>query len=287
MHKIQKLTIVLTSIIVFIAFTAFTLFNYVFDFNKVRNKIMEDVFIEQFENSYYKDSSPEELAEWYDTTLHFSKPQKFNYTEDNNIKYVAGKFSFPKLYNLTEDVIGDKGKGLDYSDDEAYNNTFKEIYGADIMNQSIKEATGRTFLIYNGAGISAAFNKLYAKPSTKLQAYTYQKIYNASIKQYNRNFLKVMTYLNTTKKAEWTALCNKVLKEIKTNKEFDSKNAYYEAFNKFFPEGNKYRDFIGNSYFMGTIMRRQMDGSMPAILKCLKTVVKDYDPEALKLILGY
>jgi len=34
------------------------------------------------------------------------------------------------------------------------------------------------------------------------------------------------------------------------------------------------------------LLRRQCDGTLPTLLNCLKIVLKDYDPEALKLIKG-
>lgn len=291
MKSIIKSKIVFSaiSITVFLFSTAFTAFVIEYDINSVRNKILKETFVGAF---YSEGASQEEIAKYYpDTTITFKSPKD----ADPKAKYVLQTLNYLPLYSIPI-ILADisdselEDPNFDY---EKIDKNIKKIYGVSFKGKSIEQANGRTFNLYNGAGITAIFNKLYAKPTNKLENVTYQKLYNLCAKKYVRDFLKLMTYLNTTKKTVWNSECTRLFKQIQTNKNFNHFDEYATTANLLFPSEKirysfgSYTYDVGSTYSLGPIIRRQLDGSLKSITECLKKIVKDYDPEALKLIKGY
>jgi len=289
-HTIVKQTLFsLISILFFVATTAFTVFAIKYDVNSVREKILKTVFVGEY---YSNGSTPEEIAKYYpDTTITFKKPDGV----DSKAKYILQTLNYLPVYEFPMLLADIKDSELNDPnfDYEKIDDKIKEIYGTPLKGKTLNQANGRTFYFYNGAGIVAIFNKLYAKPTNKLENVTYQKIYNLCAKNYVRDFLKLMTYLNTTKKTEWNSECARLLKQIKTDKDFSHYDEYAKTANILFPSEKirysfeSYTYDVSSTFSLGTIIRRQLDGSLKSITDCLKKIVKDYDPEALKLIKGY
>lgn len=291
MRNFNKKTIIfsISSIAFFVTTTAFTVFAVNTDFNDIRNKILKETFVGIFNG---KGESPEEIAKYYpDTTITFEPPKGV----DPKTKYVLQTLNYLPVYSIPTLLTGISESELDDPnfDYEVIDKKIKEIYGVSLKGKSLNQANGRVFYFYNGAGITAIFNKLYAKPTNKLENVTYQKMYNLCAKEYVRDFLKLMTYLNTTKKTVWNSECTRLLKQIQTNKNFDHYDEYATTAKLLFPSEKirysfgSYTYDVSSTYSLGTIIRRQLDGSLKSITDCLKKIVKDYDPEALKLIKGY
>ncbi len=158
------------------------------------------------------------------------------------------------------------------------------------MAQKDDKGKPKIFFFYSVEGVNALFTKLYTKPSNKFESITYQTIYNISLKAYMRDFTKFLAHI-LGQKATWTMVGNQYLKNAKIKKDF---NPYAEmdfAYNKLFTTEASIKKFTNftaevSYYDLGTLLRRQCDGTLPTLLNCLKTVLKDYDPEALKLIKG-
>lgn len=279
----------ITTLIVITVATAFTTITKTIDATTARTNIIKYSFVKVL----YRYDDVKEIAKNYpDTSYTFQNPYDVENSEDKfvlqrisgfNVKYdiIAGLFNNPDHYLQNEDFI----------------KKFKAEFGVSPEGASIKTAKKYSdgeyekFYFYNGAGIKAAFAKLYTKPSNnKFENIGYQKLYDLVGKKYIRDFLKMMVYLRVTKAAEWNKTKSNFLTQIKTNKEFYVHDFSNKAVQKLFPQETDLTKFEGfdvmKTYLMGSILRREVDGSMNSILDCVKIIIKDYDPEAMKIIAG-
>lgn len=279
----------ITTLIVITVATAFTTITKTIDVTTARTNIIKYSFVK----ALYRYDDVKEIAKNYpDTSYTFQNPYDVENSEDKfvlqrisgfNVKYdiIAGLFNDPDHYLQNEDFI----------------KKFKAEFGVSPEGASIKTAKKYSdgeyekFYFYNGAGIKAAFAKLYTKPSNnKFENIGYQKLYDLVGKKYIRDFLKMMVYLRVTKAAEWNKTKSNFLTQIKTNKEFYVHDFSNKAVQKLFPQETDLTKFEGfdvmKTYLMGSILRREVDGSMNSILDCVKIIIKDYDPEAMKIIAG-
>lgn len=279
----------ITTLIVITVATAFTTITKTIDVTTARTNIIKYSFVK----ALYRYDDVKEIAKNYpDTSYTFQNPYDVENSEDKfvlqrisgfNVKYdiIAGLFNDPDHYLQNEDFI----------------KKFKAEFGVSPEGASIKTAKKYSdgeyekFYFYNGAGIKAAFAKLYTKPSNnKFENIGYQKLYDLVGKKYIRDFLKMMVYLRVTKSAEWNKTKSNFLTQIKTNKEFYVHDFSNKAVQKLFPQETDLTKFEGfdvmKTYLMGSILRREVDGSMNSILDCVKIIIKDYDPEAMKIIAG-
>lgn len=279
----------ITTLIVITVATAFTTITKTIDVTTARTNIIKYSFVKVL----YRYDDVKEIAKNYpDTSYTFQNPYDVENSEDKfvlqrisgfNVKYdiIAGLFNNPDHYLQNEDFI----------------KKFKAEFGVSPEGASIKTAKKYSdgeyekFYFYNGAGIKAAFAKLYTKPSNnKFENIGYQKLYDLVGKKYIRDFLKMMVYLRVTKAAEWNKTKSNFLTQIKTNKEFYVHDFSNKAVQKLFPQETDLTKFEGfdvmKTYLMGSILRREVDGSMNSILDCVKIIIKDYDPEAMKIIAG-
>ncbi|HBX50102.1 MAG: hypothetical protein A2275_01030 [Bacteroidetes bacterium RIFOXYA12_FULL_35_11] len=172
---------------------------------------------------------------------------------------------------------------------------FKTISGGkDIIKSRFYQANKDTsepilseFRFYNGEALKAAFNSIYRKPGDSFKGLSMQKIYDVSLKEYMRDLGKVITVVMSNK-AEFTAKAAEYLKKAKTDKTFDGQEYSYPLTEKWFGAESykKYSCLPMPSRIVGVMLRRQCDGSLPVLLNCYKTVIKDYDPSYLKEIQG-
>jgi len=269
---------------VFIVATAFTLAKPLNNLPQTRNKIVENYLLNQLNPEYY---SPETYP---DTTLKF-KTLDFDkeYPTYNVVK--SFKYNgFPSIYGIADAITPDN-----YYHNDEFNKVFiqqfkKSLFGKHV--KMVKDENGYVpeFFFYSAEGIQAAFNQLYVKPNNKFEQATYQTIYNLSLKEYMRDFTKYLAYI-MGKKQTWVAVGNHYLANAKTVKDFNVWTELEYAHKKLFPTETSIKMFPNFSteisyYDLGTLLRRQCDGTLPTLLNCLKIVLKDYDPEALKLIKG-
>lgn len=270
----------------FITATAFTFFKPIDDYEEMRYSAMQNLVVEELDSENYdKRRTP-------DTSFLFTKPK-------DQEPYYSGKFTLRSLNGFgatgTAWAISRAVPSEDRYVFEDYNKVFKEKFGVPIHGKSVKMAQNYDgyhsyFLFYNPQGMKVAFEKLYVKPTNSFEKYSYQQIYNLSAKAYVRDLTKYFAYI-MSKKALFAQVSAQYLQSAKTNKNFNTYAESEKAFNKIFPTEASRKQFPNVadevSYFdFGSVVRRQCDGTLPTILACLKTVLKDYDPEALKLIKG-
>jgi hypothetical protein len=272
--------------VLFITATAFTLLKPIDHYDEMRKNVVQQLFVSELNMEYY------DISGYPDTTLVFTKPQ-------NQVQYYSGKYTLKSLngigatgtiWAISQAVPSDVR--YVYS---SYNDVFKEKFGVAIHGKSVKMANKydgihEEFLFYNPKGMKVAFDKLYLKPTNSFEKYSYQKIYNLAAKAYVRDLTKYFAYI-MSKKTAFVQASTQYLTSAKTNKNFNTYKESEIAFKKIFPTEASRKQFPNmieevDYYDFGSIIRRQCDGTLPTILACLKTVLKDYDPEALKLIKG-
>jgi hypothetical protein len=80
------------------------------------------------------------------------------------------------------------------------------------------------------------------------------------------------------------ALCARYAADAKTRSDFDGALASARTVEKLFSKEERAQFPAMNPYLyrpVGELMRRQCDGSLPALVQCFRTILRDYDPAAL------
>lgn len=169
--------------------------------------------------------------------------------------------------------------------DKPVTDRFKTLFGQDIIKTRIKMAqkdyAGNTmeWRHYKAEGLQAAFDKLYQKPTTSFHGYGLQQIYNASVKEYARDIARVVAKV-MTRKPEFENFAKQYMQDAMNKVDFEGQEFGNAVTGKLV--GQSGNQCVTNGYdtrVVGVMLRRQCDGSLPTLLKCLKTVLKDYDPE--------
>jgi hypothetical protein len=165
---------------------------------------------------------------------------------------------------------------------------FKTLFGADIFKTPVKlagkydDGTPVLWQQYNSLAIQAAFDKLYQKPSEGFQGTALQKIYDISLKQYVRETTNLIITVQS-KRTTFDALAKKYMLKATTDPDFSGLTFAWEATQKLKLDG-EFSCLYGASDTIGTMLRRQSDGSLPILIACLKTVLKDYDNEYYTMV---
>jgi hypothetical protein len=158
------------------------------------------------------------------------------------------------------------------------------LFGADVLKSKLKlpgkDYEGNPIYIYqySGVGIQAVFNKLYQKPTATFKGVGLQKLYNVSSKQYMRDATDIVVAI-MAKKTIWDAEVKRYMQEVTTKEDFYMGDFAAETYSKIFGEAEMKECAPYANNMIGSMLRRGGDGSMSALIVCLKTVLKDYDPE--------
>lgn len=165
----------------------------------------------------------------------------------------------------------------------------KNLFGQDIIKDKIKLAqkdyNGKTleWINYKAAGVQAVFDKLYVKPDGKMQGYLWQEIYNATAKEYVRDITRVIVKAMANK-PQFENFAKQYLQQAMSKADFNGLEFIYKTGETLLTD-LKWQSSSGWAMYpdkyivLGVVLRRQADGSLPVLLKCLKTLLKDYDTE--------
>ncbi len=165
---------------------------------------------------------------------------------------------------------------------------FKQAFGKDLLlfpgiKIAGKNYNGKTMYMnqFKADALKTAFDQLYKKPTENFDGYTLQRIYDIAAKEYFRSCATVIADV-MKKKKQFIQLAIDYKKQVMTNKTFYGPNASVKAEEKLL--GENYSPNIdcmdfGADRIIGIMMRRQIDGTLPTLLTCVKTILKDYDPE--------
>jgi hypothetical protein len=186
------------------------------------------------------------------------------------------------LDNYLEDIIGLRSNSKDFEVE-----FFKEI-GVKPYKKTLITANNSEWHFWSGEAIEKVFNKYYGNPSNKFQQATYGFIYDVGAKKYMRDYVKILNYLLVDKKKEWLSACNNYYTKAMNDSDFSALGESDYIAHKMLGNKEKFH-FIAidtNSLYkpFGELIRRQIDGSLPSITKCIRKILKDYDPETLDLL---
>ena len=163
---------------------------------------------------------------------------------------------------------------------------FKSAFGKDLMLPALKmkaknyDKSAQLFNQFSGLALQAAFDKLYKKPEATFEGVAMQKIYDNALQSEFRAMANVVTEVNKKKAAflkEAAAYKTKALTDAK----FDGQDFSEKASERLLGKDDGTAECIGyyKSRVVGIMLRRQVDGSLPVLLNCMNTMLKDYDPE--------
>ncbi|MEO7312195.1 MAG: hypothetical protein ABIX01_17460 [Chitinophagaceae bacterium] len=189
------------------------------------------------------------------------------------------------FYRFMAEGIGAIDPDNGYSKESLVN--FKQAFGKDLMAAQLKTALKNydkspVFMNqFKADALKAAFDQLYKKPTDDFDGFALQKIYDIAAKDYFRSCATVVADV-MKKKALFAQLATAYKSQALTNKNFYGPSAAADAEKKLL--GKDYSNNLeciryGADRILGMMMRRQIDGSLQVLLTCVKTVLKDYDPE--------
>jgi hypothetical protein len=162
------------------------------------------------------------------------------------------------------------------------------LFGASIIKSNLKVAGSYysgggmwdgEIVQYDAKGIQAVFNKLYQKPSASFKGIALQRLYNINVKEYARGTVDILVAINF-RKSVWDKQVQAYLKEVSTDPDFEMRDFAYETHLRIFNEEKIISTCSPDEIdLIGTMLRRAGDGTLPVLITCLKTVLKDYDSE--------
>lgn len=252
-------------------------------------KTAADVFKNIMYNAIYTTSSYDKKV-WADSTLTFKRPTTWDSTVMETVgpDGICGTVPSYFYYNMAMSIGADDVNYSGYSKQNLLE--FKQAFGKDLLGANVPLA-GRNFdkkpkvmKQFKADALKAAFNKLYKKPTEDFDGFAMQRIYDIAAKDYFRNCAQVVADV-MKKKALFVKLSLDYKKQATTKKEFYGPDASYEAMKKILGEdynpgqGTDGCMEYGADRILGIMMRRQLDGTLPTLLICAKTMLQDYDPE--------
>jgi hypothetical protein len=177
-----------------------------------------------------------------------------------------------------------------FSYNTAMKENFKHLFGEDILKDQVvlpdrKSGNAGVLRLFNGKAFRVAFNKLYKKPRKKFQGLILGKIYNVTLKDYCRDAADIISHV-LSNKALFQQWADNYLLLAKTDTTFDGVKYEEKAADTLIGKAlyAKLNCCTSGDRLVGTMLRRQIDGSLPDLLYCFKTVLHDYDPEYYKKI---
>jgi hypothetical protein len=184
------------------------------------------------------------------------------------------------VYRYTRDIFGE-----DYPSEE-FVKKVKQQFGLSPFSKTVYTARNEAWHFWSGVAFEKIFKKYYGKPKNTFQYVTYGFIYDIAAKKYMKDYVFLLNHLMVTKKSEWKTICNKYQQQALTDSTFNGSIASYTAYEQLFSTSELLQlKVIEKSYLyipIGELIRRQIDGSLPAIIRCIRTLLLDYDPETYK-----
>lgn len=281
--------ILLSAGVILLGTAAFKIAEGVRDVNEIKKQLVASLIADD-----YYDSSRYDPASYPDTTISFKVDAKN--PDKKSVLMKGGLYGIPSTYVFLNLV--DQDNAYDYT---AFNKSCVNTFGVPYYGTPVKMASFYTddngkkvysnFTYYHKTGVEAIFKKLYIKPTDDFEGYSAKKLYDLVAKDYTRDFAKLLVYLLNTKKAVFTQVSADYLAKAKTDKNFHPNKVLPGYMKKLFPteaSSKAYPAFASYIYenYLGSLIRRQCDGTMPAIVNAVKTILKDYDPEGYKMING-
>jgi hypothetical protein len=158
---------------------------------------------------------------------------------------------------------------IDTPNHERLEQGFLALFGRPLVKKRIG-----AFVAYDPAALDAAFKAMYVKPTVTLGGVPASVVYQTLFKDNVAQKAEVIAAA-LSKKGFLPAKAKDYLKHVRDPK-FDATTWQYDAVKD---AGDP---IASEARLVGTLVRRQADGTLPAMVKMLRAVLRDYDPETLK-----
>lgn len=158
---------------------------------------------------------------------------------------------------------------------------FQQEFGVSPVTAYVPTADGRQWPQWSGEAVLLAFNRYYGPPATSFQHTTYQALYNLAARDYAARYVALLNHLLVTMRTRWNQLCSQYALEDRRNPKFEGATASSQAVRQLFTSAELARFPAMQAYMyvpVGQLMRRQCDGSLPAVVQCVARVLAAYDP---------
>jgi hypothetical protein len=192
------------------------------------------------------------------------------------------------LYGMFQAAIDEKA-GYSWYDwyGTTYFNNNKRLLGGNLIKKRTETKTGTKFNHFDPIVIEKAFQGIYKKPTEKFKGIaTYQKIYNATVKKLASETAAFIADVMANKKGldEVSAIYKK---SMETSEEFYGGALPEKCYEKIFDKSKLQQD--GDMFYypdkscgyaqdiLLIMVRRNIDGTLPTLLKLFKQVLQDYD----------
>lgn len=186
------------------------------------------------------------------------------------------------VYRYTRDILGE-----DYPSD-GFVKKYKQQFGLSPFSKTVITAKKEAWHFWSGAAVEKIFQQYYGKPENRFQQVTYGVLYNIAAKKYMKDYVFLLNHLLVTKQSDWLSICKKYEQQAMADTTFDGSIASYKAYEQLFSPADLQQLKVMESQYLyhpiGELIRRQIDGSLPSIIKCIRTILQDYDLETYKAL---
>ena len=186
------------------------------------------------------------------------------------------------VYRYTRDILGE-----DYPSD-GFVKKCKQQFGLSPFTKTVITAKKEAWHFWSGAAVEKIFQQYYGKPENRFQQVTYGVLYTIAAKKYMKDYVYLLNHLLVTKQTLWLKICKQYEQQAITDTTFDGSIASYKAYEELFSPADLNQLKVMESQYLyhpiGELIRRQIDGSLPAIIKCIRTILQDYDLETFKAL---
>jgi hypothetical protein len=270
----------------------FTFLTVIFAFNKIdrikdiQDKLIYNNFLDLVKNnSNYRDFKINNLKAYPDTLTFFhdtTNVEKETYPKEFYlIRTIESSYYSSPAYTFKYlDVIF---KSNFQSND--FEDKFQNDIGLKPFTQTLITADNKKWNFWSGIAVEKVFNKYYGSPDNIFENVTYGYIYDIAAKNYMRDYIKILNFLLHENKEVWKKACDSYYKKAMKDVNFDGNIESSMVVKKLLNNGAELKlEVIDTNYLylpVGELMRRQIDNSLPNIIKCIKIILNDYDKEAL------
>lgn len=186
------------------------------------------------------------------------------------------------IYRYTRDILGE-----DYPSD-GFVKKYKQQFGLSPFTKTVFTAKKEAWHYWSGAAVEKIFQQYYGKPENRFQHVTYGIIYTIAAKKYMKDYVFLLNHVLVTKKAAWMNICKDYEQRALHDTTFDGSLASYRAFEQLFSPADLQQLKVMEAQYLyhpiGELIRRQIDGSLPSIIKCIRIILADYDPATAQML---
>ncbi len=214
--------------------------------------------------------------------LYADEPELKAYVADQCQSMIGG------FYGAFQQAIDEKAS-YSWQDwyGKSFSNNYQRLLSTNLIKKSVDIKSGTKFNYFDEIALEKTFNALYKKPTEKFKGVaTYQRIYDISVKGYGIEVADFIAKVMRNKKGfeKVTALYKK---QMETSEEFYGNSYPDKTWQTIFPLAELEKDGDYYNYpqlkcgyasdILLMLIRRNIDGTLPTLLKCFKQILQDYD----------